>query len=390
MRADIRVPVAVDLFCGAGGLSEGLCQAGFRPSFAVDFDEQAVETFRYNHPETVCVARDIRDLKPSEILDAAGLQLGQVDLVAGGPPCQGFSLLGPRIADDPKNRLFLDFVRLVAALQPRAVLFENVVGILSMQGGAVVRAIALEFERIGYVCAHRVLNAADFGVPQTRLRFILIAVPVGTTAITFPSPTHSFATPQLSLLERDTAKEYLTVWDALSDLPEIGPGGGEEEFCHPGQYHNDYQHARRGLRAPGMLFNHRAVNHSERIQQRYAAIPEGKDNSFVPEKLRTKKINVWKLDRQRPSRTVTCNHRTDLLHPVLPRGTTVREAARLQSFDDDYRFFGNLTRKAKWVTQDDQVGNAVPPLLAAALGNHIRTTLLASKTIKEMPYARRA
>jgi DNA (cytosine-5)-methyltransferase 1 len=127
-----------------------------------------------------------------------------------------------------------------------------------------------------------------------------------------------------------------------------------------------------------MVFNHRATGHSPQIQERYAAIPEGGDASSIPVHLRTKKANVFKIARDRPSRTVTCNHRTDLLHPVFARGITVREAARLQSFDDDYQFFGNLTRKAKWVTQDDQVGNAVPPLLAEALAHSIRKQIALS------------
>ena len=121
-----------------------------------------------------------------------------------------------------------------------------------------------------------------------------------------------------------------------------------------------------------MLFRSK---HSEKIVERYAAIPEGKNGAHLPEELRTKKVNVFKLDREKPARTITCNHRTDILHPVIPRGTTVREAARLQSFDDDYQFFGNLTRKAKFVTQDDQVGNAVPPLLAKAIGEHIKKSM---------------
>lgn len=151
----------------------------------------------------------------------------------------------------------------------------------------------------------------------------------------------------------------------------IKQGDGAEEMQHVSDPINAYQFERRGSRAPGMVFNHRATGHSEPIIRRYDAIPEGGNNSQVPVEMRTKKINVFKLHREKPARTVTCNHRTDLLHPVIPRGTTVREAARLQSFDDDYRFFGNLTRKAKWVTQDDQVGNAVPPLLARAIAKSL-------------------
>jgi DNA (cytosine-5)-methyltransferase 1 len=225
----------------------------------------------------------------------------------------------------------------------------------------------------------KTVNAAEYGVPQARPRFILIGNREGSS-VGFPEPTHFFsrsersnpafqAAVQLSFFE---GQRQLSVWDALSDLPVIYQGQGDEILQHSGDYANDYQRARRGVRAPGSIYNHRATSHSDRIVARYLAIPEGGDSSKIPVDLRTKKANVFKLHRERPSRTVTCNHRTDLLHPVLPRGTTVREAARLQSFDDDYRFFGNLTRKARWTTQDDQVGNAVPPLLAKALADHIR------------------
>lgn len=139
-----------------------------------------------------------------------------------------------------------------------------------------------------------------------------------------------------------------------------------EELSIEPRWDNAFQKERVGVRRPGVMFNHRATRHSKLIQERYAMIPQGCNNSVLPPEIRTKKQNAYKLDMSLPGRTVTCNFRTDLIHPVMNRGLTVREAARLQSFDDDYRFFENLTRKAKWLTQDDQVGNAVPPLLAFA------------------------
>lgn len=375
----------IDLFCGAGGLTEGFCKAGFTSAFAVDCDEQAVETFRYNHRDTVCLLRDVRSLSGKEILHAASLTPGDVDVLCGGPPCQGYSLAGLRIADDPKNSLFLDFVRLTKELQPRVVMFENVEGIKSMQGGNVVSAIEREFEQIGYYCEARVLNAADYGVPQNRPRFILLAVPKDSATISFPQATHAPFNQQQQLhLFDQIPLPYVTAWEALSDLPMIGAGEGAEELIHNGKYHFSYQRDRQGNRFPGVVFNHRAIKHSERIQTRYAQIPEGGDNRLLPDELRTKKRNVWKIDRLKPCRTVTCNHRTDIIHPILPRGTTVREAARLQSFDDDYRFFGNLTRKAKWLTQDDQVGNAVPPLLAKALAIQIKHILTEEITVNSV------
>ena len=337
---------------------------------ANEYDEMAGVTFKINHPNVPLLVKDIKDLSVEEILELTQLKVGELSMISGGPPCQGFSLAGPRLDGDPRNQMFKEFVRLVNGLRPEIFLFENVSGIMSMSGGSVLKAIVAEFTAIGYKCEYKLLIAADYGVPQARPRFILIGARDGDP-IGFPNPTHGNISGNLDLFTSDL-KPYRTVWDALSDLPVIHQGEGEEELQHSGAYSNDYQEERRGDRRPGKIFNHRATRHSDLIVQRYAAIPEGGNNSQVPEELRTKKINVFKLDSQRPSRTVTCNHRTDLLHPKIPRGTTVREAARLQSFDDDYQFFGNLTRKAKWVTQDDQVGNAVPPLLAKALGEHIK------------------
>ena len=364
---------SIDLFCGAGGFTEGLHQAGYTSVLANDFDEMACTTFRHNHPTVPVICRDVAKLEIAEILETAKLEVGEINLVVGGPPCQGFSLAGRRVADDPRNKMFLEFVRIVLGLQPEVFVFENVSGLVTMQKGDALLAIVKAFEDIGYSCQFRVLSSADYGVPQKRPRFILVGSRDGKK-IGFPTPTHVAKSSQESLFGQNIPP-YLTSWDALSDLPKIIQGEGAEEMDHCGCYENDYQKARRGTRTPGKIYNHRATSHSEPVVERYAAIPEGGNNSQVPVHLRTKKINVYKIDSQKPSRTVTCNHRTDLLHPKVPRGTTVREAARLQSFDDDYRFFGNLTRKAKWVTQDDQVGNAVPPLLARAIGQHIKEVM---------------
>jgi len=366
-----RRMTTVDLFCGAGGFSEGFARAGYNCAYAVDFDEQAVGTFSFNHPNISAQRRDIRELSGSEILSVAGIRKGDVDVVIGGPPCQGFSLAGARLPDDPKNRLVLDYLRIVKELEPRYFVFENVSGIMSMNGGAVLQVLKNEFQSLGYDIAFGLLNSANYGVPQSRPRFIIIGSLDGRTP-TLPLPTHGEAM-QGNQSSFFGLKPYLTVKEALSDLPDVHQGGGAEEIEHMNIPCNDYQANRRGKRKLNMLFNHRATRHSDQITLRYSLIPPGETNASVPPELRTKKINVFRLHPDNPSRTVTCNFRTDLLHPWLPRGLTVREAARLQSFDDDYHFFGNLTRKARWVTQDDQVGNAVPPLLAETIARHLTT-----------------
>ena len=370
----------VDLFSGAGGITEGFSKQGqYKCVFANDFDLNAKETFIYNHPDVPYILKDIKELSGEEIKETIKDQCPSVDIITGGPPCQGFSLAGQRLTDDPRNTLFREYIRIANALQPKVIFFENVYGILSMQKGDVLKAIIAEFNEIGYHCEYKIVNAADYGVPQTRLRFALIGVKKGyNVKISFPAPTHKRPEDengQIFIFDNQLTP-YITVEQALLDLPVIDQGEGDMEMTHNGAYTNEYQRERRGYRHPGMIYGHKATRHSKEIQYRYSLIPQGSTNAVLPEDIRTKKNNVYRLDMKQPARTVTCNFRTDLLHPILNRGLTVREAARLQSFDDDYKFFGSLTRKAKWLTQDDQVGNAVPPLMAWAFAEHIAKEIL--------------
>jgi DNA (cytosine-5)-methyltransferase 1 len=365
----------VDLFSGAGGFTEGFKKAGnFRCVLAVDIDLQAVATFRHNHPDINAICADVSTLTEQHLIDLTGGR--KIDVVIGGPPCQGFSLAGRRLPDDPKNQLFKEYIRVVNILKPEVIIFENVVGLVSMQGGLVLEAICEEFSAIGYTVAYEILNAANYGVPQARPRFILIGRRNGG-AVNMPLATHTAFVKEFKTLDlfAPVLLPHLSVRDALSDLPVIQQGEGNEEMAFIAAPANAYQATVRGQRAAHKLYNHRATRHSHEIVARYSHMPQGGDIRSLPEKFRTKKNNVFRLHEGLPARTITCNFRTDIIHPWFPRGLTVREAARLQSFDDDYQFFGNLTRKAKYVTQDDQVGNAVPPLLAKALANHIKRYL---------------
>lgn len=367
----------IDLFAGAGGITEGFRKAGFTCVCANDFDEEAKHTFMFNHPSVPFLLKDVRSVAADELLSRANCPASEIDVITGGPPCQGFSLAGQRLSDDPRNALFLEYIRIAKAIQPKVVFFENVYGIMSMQRGKVLNAIISEFEKIGYKCKYNIVNTADYGVPQARPRFVLLGVRGFDKRVSFPEPTHGKPeeSGQIRLFPGEL-QPYVTVQDALSNLPEVEQGEGAEKMDVIPRWENSFQKNCVGDRSPGVIYNHRATRHSKAIQQRYAMIPQGCDNSVLPPEIRTKKQNAYKLDLSKPSRTVTCNFRTDLIHPTLNRGLTVREAARLQSFDDDYCFFGNLTRKAKWLTQDDQVGNAVPPLLAYAFAEHIRNAIL--------------
>lgn len=378
----------VDLFSGAGGITEGFRRQGqYTCVCANDCDPCARDTFTYNHPGVPYILKDVREVTGKEIKDIIKDKCNSVDVITGGPPCQGFSLAGQRLTDDPRNMLFREYIRIAKSLQPKVIFFENVYGILSMQKGNVLKAIIAEFDEIGYECQYKIINAADYGVPQARPRFVLIGVRKGYgIKISFPAPTHGPAKEgayQMNLFQKDLLP-YVTVEDAISDLPKLEQGEGEMEMTHTNKPTNDYQRERRGHRTPGTLFGHKATKHSKEIQYRYSLIPQGSTNACLPPEIRTKKNNVYKLDMTQPARTVTCNFRTDLLHPTMNRGITVREAARLQSFDDDYKFFGCLTRKARWLTQDDQVGNAVPPLLAQAFADHIAKVILPQFEGKEV------
>lgn len=360
----------VDLFSGAGGFTEGFKKAGgFETILAVDCDQQAVRTFSHNHPEVNVICEDVANLS-AEIF--AKFIKKTVDVVIGGPPCQGFSLAGQRLPNDPKNQLFREYIRIVKILNPEIIVFENVVGIVSMQSGLVLEAICEEFSAIGYTVSFDVLNAADYGVAQARPRFILIGRRSGGY-VGMPISSHGVLdkNPTLDLFST-VLIPHISVADALSDLPEIQQGEGDEELVFTVKPKNEYQASVRGRRVENILYNHRATRHNDEVIKRYDHIPQGGGIHSLPKELRTKKNNVFRLMDDMPARTITCNFRTDIIHPWLPRGLTVREAARLQSFDDDYQFFGNLTRKAKYLTQDDQVGNAVPPLLAKALANHVK------------------
>ncbi len=366
-------PTSIDLFAGAGGMTEGLRKAGFKSLLANEYDEMAGFTFKTNHPRVPLVIKDVKDLSVEEVLEITKLSVGELSLMSGGPPCQGFSLAGPRIDGDPRNQMFREFVRLVGGLQPKVFIFENVSGIMSMSGGAVLKAIVTEFTNIGYRCEYKLINAADYGVPQARPRFIMIGTR-GGGLIGFPEPTHENKTGTCNIFYNHKLP-YVSVCDALGDLPIIEHGCGSEALVSGGHYKTKYQLDMAGVRKPGVIFNHRAIKHSKEVMSRYSVIPVGGGNMDIPLALRTKKNNIFRLDPSKPSRTITCCFRTDIIHYVLNRGLTVREAARLQSFDDDYQFFGNISRNAKYLTQDDQVGNSVPPLLAMVMGMHIKNKM---------------
>jgi DNA (cytosine-5)-methyltransferase 1 len=384
MGSGSRRPICVDLFCGAGGLSEGLKQAGFRTVLAVDFDKHCLKTYQRNHPDAATLCEDVTLLPASAILDAAGGQ--EIDLLSGGPSCQGYSTHGKRDEEDPRNFLFEHFVRLVGEVRPKWVMMENVPGLLTYRGGHFKRLITDAFTTAGYRVGVEVMTAADYGVPQLRRRIIFLATRTDSP-ITFPRPTH--AEPRSDLFKADLLP-YVTVCEAIGDLPLMRGQLERDDWRYLSSPSCDYQKYVRG-RTPNITL-HRANGISPQASKVVEFIKEGQGLRSVPvEHLpdRFKKMRrisdgslrsdcttlYYRLDRNRPAYTITCYFRNvasgPFLHPLENRSLSFREAARLMSFQDGYEFLGpGLPR---------QIGNAVPPLLAKAIGKHLIGLLKAEK-----------
>lgn len=375
----VRKPLTcIDLFCGAGGLSEGFRQAGFHVLAGQDYDDTAGQTFAATHREATFIGGPIQKVTPEQLLDAAGLKKGELDVIVGGPPCQGYSVYNhQRGAQDPRAGLFREYLRIVEGLQPRWLVMENVTGITSIAGGAIVREIFEEMGKLGYRVDMRRLKAEDYGVPQERRRMFFIATRTDAP-ILFPEPTHGPA-----------GEPFVTVWDAISDLPRLENGDsnrGDLKYAREAQ--NGFQAVLRGDCTHAL--NHAASRLSRVNQERMRHIPAGGSWRDIPRDLLP--AGMLKAKRSDHTKRYGRPRKTDLactiltkcdvhwgayIHPVQDRAITVREAARLQSFPDFFEFKGNKTE------QYVQVGNAVPPLL----GRRVAEALLLADS---MPAARRA
>lgn len=332
----------MDLFAGAGGFSLGMKRAGFDVVFANDNWDPAVKTYTYNNPDVPFSPKNVKSLSPSYIKNKFGIT-EDIDVIVGGPPCQGFSHAGTRKREDNRNTLWNEFFKIVSYFQPKVILLENVKGILSMKstnGENISDMIQRRFLEIGYLLEPKIINMADHGIPQTRERVLMIANKLGIENGTlFPNKTHG---PK-------TKRPYKTVGDAIMDLADVED--------------------------PDNSFSHRRMKHGDIVRQRMSLIREGSniknDNHLLPKHLQRKSFGFvyYRLDRKKPSCTLVPGHSAFPIHPTQPRSLTTREAARLQSFPDTYKFFGTT------VDQALLVGNAVPPLLAEKIGRRIRKFL---------------
>lgn len=347
----------MELFAGAGGLGVGLEEAGFRVALANEVERDFAETFRLNHPKTKVICGDVHEVDFVEELRSLGIS--KLDLLSGGPPCQGFSTVGAKNRRDPRNSLFYEYLRAVRETDPSCVLFENVSGFRRMYGGAAYATLLRELDALGYETTSAVLDASDYGLPQIRLRTIVLGWKSEISPLRLPEPSFGG--------EGRPAKR--TLISAISDLPELGPGESKREYrCAP---ENDWQRRLRGLEPE--LTEHNCARYGERMRRILALIPEGGSVADLPETLRPKSYfaNTYaRLCPDRPAPTITRNFGTPsssrCVHPFQNRALSTREGARLQSFPDAYRFYGGKTSK------NLQIGNAVPPLLGCVLARTIR------------------
>lgn len=377
----------IDLFCGAGGITEGFRRAGFRCLYGNDIDAWAIKTFQENHPKAIADCRPVEKVNPKEIRRKLGLKKGGLTILVGGPPCQGFSINAPeRFLDDPRNALFLYFMKFLGEFLPDFLLLENVPGMLSLADGKVFQQILIEIEKLGYYVSAKILFAAHYGVPQERWRLIILGSRKAPSP-EHPAPSH-FALRRanfrggrtmvykLSHSDIMALNPMVTVKDAIADLPKLRIGEGSEKIFFDNKPHSAYAREMRG--SCDYTYNHFAGRLSSINMERLRYIKPGgswRDIPFelLPEGMKrarrsdhTKRYGRLLATGLAATILTKCDpHWGPVFLPDQDRALTVREAARIQSFPDSYRFLGPR------VAQYEQVGNAVPVLLAKAIARSL-------------------
>jgi len=400
MRKPKRKIKVLDLFAGAGGFGLGfrLANDHYKVICSLEVDKWAVDTLKANNVEKQkIIQRDIREFKTEKQIRSACPS--KPDVIIGGPPCQGFSSAGPtKEPKDPRNSLFINFAQWVDVLQPKVFVMENVRGLLigkNEKGEKVINIIKNTFNAIGYTITIWELNAAHYGVPQNRERIFIIGNKLGVE-ISKPNITHYLPNERKKLNGSAVdLKKAINVIKAIGDLPKLKAGEGEEEIVFKTKPKNDFQKV---LRCDAdTLFNHVTMSHTKRVVKRYEQILNGLSLDEIPDEFQVRKRNgngelsesAYKsnyrhLKPKMVSYTIPASFYSNFVHPNQPRNITSREAARLQSFPDSYIFKGKRTQISSkllkkmgkegenYLSQYNQIGNAVPPLLAKAVANRIQ------------------
>lgn len=341
----------IDLFCGAGGLSCGFERAGYNVLLGIDNDKKALETFEANHKNAKSICGDITNIHFGDIKQIIGNK--KVDVIIGGPPCQGFSLSGPRNFDDPRNKLYLSYIRLVEEIQPRAFVIENVPGLVGLFNGEIKDNIFKRFTELGYNIDCKIMCAADYGVPQIRRRVVFVGTKIGERTYEYPSSLGTTVTCEM----------------ALSDLAPLTNELGNEIQDYYSEPLNEYQKLMRYNSKE--VHNHVAATHSEKVKHIISLVPDGGNYKDLPEEYRNSRnfhVAWTRFKSNKPAPTIDTGHRHHF-HYKFDRVPTVRECARLQSFPDDFVFIGNKTQQFR------QVGNAVPPLMAEQIAKSLLIVL---------------
>lgn len=401
-------PIVLDIFCGAGGMSEGFIQAGFDVRFATDINETAKLTYMNRHNklgyETKFMCKDIREFSKKSFLKKflGGIE---IDVVCGGPPCQGFSLAGKRDKNDPRNMLFSRYINVIRNVKPKYFVMENVEGILSMkldkfigikkvvyEDKTVAEILIEEFFQIGYYVEYKVLQAIDYGVPQTRRRIFFL----GHKIRRFKGGKYKDLV-QPPKFPTGNNNEILTIKDAINDLAFLESGHKSSRYKNNIELTKYQKQSIKG-RTPKkdgktieskQIFNHEAAHHSERVKERFTLMKQGEDLVSLKNKLKDSEWEIYKTKKTRCKRAIenkpaptVLTLPDDLIHYSKNRIMTVREFARLQSFDDSFEFLGKRTtggdRRKTDLPQYTQVGNAVPPLLAKAVAEEIMNAIKGS------------
>jgi DNA (cytosine-5)-methyltransferase 1 len=343
----------VDLFSGAGGLSRGFLDAGYDVVLGVDFDDAALRTFKANHGTAEAMKLDLFNHDNiSVIVDYLKNKNISLDVLVGGPPCQGFSIAGPRDMNDKRNSLYLAMVKLAQILQPKAVVLENVPGMIQTNDGIGAKRIIEDFSALGYRMNAKILYAPDYGVPQIRKRVFFVGLLDSKIDFEFPSA-------------RFAPEEYITCEQAIGDLPALEGIYGEEIQDYECPPLSSYQEKMRCNSTK--IYNHIGSIHEEKTVALLKLIPEGKNYKALPPELSARFKYHEALTRyhsKKPSLTINTGHRSHF-HYKWNRIPTVRESARLQSFPDDFIFYGSKAEQYR------QVGNAVPPMLGYVVAQQL-------------------